>query len=564
MADFQIFTDSHAKSILATMNNLRKTDTLCDVTLNVQGQKFPAHRIVLAACSDYFCAMFTNEMSERDQSEITLYEISASVVGVLLDFCYTETVNVSVENVQELLPAACLLQLTGVREACCQFLEKQLDSTNCLGIKIFAERHGCEALWAAADRFSVRHFEEVVMQEEFKSLPMDEVEALVKSDHLQVNSEEPVYHAVLDWVKHDEKNRLFWLPSLLRFVRLPLLSACFITDVIDNEPLIKGNHACRDLVDEAKRFHLRPDLRSQMNGPCTSPRFGTDDQLVVVGGFGSHQNLVDVVEKYDPKSHTWTRLPNLSRRRRYVSAASLGGRLYVMGGYDGHSRLNLAECLDLTQTQLSWNPIAQMHHRRGLACVCVYKDGIYMCGGFDGHTRHTSMERYDPKADKWTMLSGMAVGREGAGLVVAGDMIYCIGGYDGISLLDSAERYDPVSEQWSSIPCMTIQRSGAGVAVVNEVIYVCGGYDGNDHLSSVESYNTQTNHWTTLHHMVVPRCYVGACVLRGQLMVVAGYDGNTLLNTVEVYDPLRDIWDVLDDSMAIPRCDAGVCVVRML
>lgn len=63
MADFQIFTDSHAKSILATMNNLRKINTLCDVTLDVQGQKFPAHRIVLAACSDYFCAMFTNEVS---------------------------------------------------------------------------------------------------------------------------------------------------------------------------------------------------------------------------------------------------------------------------------------------------------------------------------------------------------------------------------------------------------------------------------------------------------------------------------------------------------------------
>jgi kelch-like protein 12 len=53
-------------------------------------------------------------MSEKDQSEITLYEISASVMGVLLDFCYTETVNVSVENVQELLPAACLLQLNGL------------------------------------------------------------------------------------------------------------------------------------------------------------------------------------------------------------------------------------------------------------------------------------------------------------------------------------------------------------------------------------------------------------------------------------------------------------------
>ncbi len=52
-------------------------------------------------------------MSEQDKSQIQLHGISGDVMEVLLDFVYTETVNVSVENVQELLPAACLLQLTG-------------------------------------------------------------------------------------------------------------------------------------------------------------------------------------------------------------------------------------------------------------------------------------------------------------------------------------------------------------------------------------------------------------------------------------------------------------------
>ena len=59
----QIFTDSHAKSILTTMNNLRKENTLCDVQLRVEDKNFAAHRIVLAACSDYFCAMFTHGVS---------------------------------------------------------------------------------------------------------------------------------------------------------------------------------------------------------------------------------------------------------------------------------------------------------------------------------------------------------------------------------------------------------------------------------------------------------------------------------------------------------------------
>ena len=64
--------------------------------------------LVVTACVHIF------QMSESDKTVIDLHEISADVMEVLLDFVYTETVNVSVENVQELLPAACLLQLTGI------------------------------------------------------------------------------------------------------------------------------------------------------------------------------------------------------------------------------------------------------------------------------------------------------------------------------------------------------------------------------------------------------------------------------------------------------------------
>ena len=42
---------------------------------------------------------------------------------------------VTEENVQSLLPAANLLQLGDVRDACCEFLQSQLHPTNCLGIR---------------------------------------------------------------------------------------------------------------------------------------------------------------------------------------------------------------------------------------------------------------------------------------------------------------------------------------------------------------------------------------------------------------------------------------------
>lgn len=51
----------------------------------------------------------------------------------------------------------------------------------------------------------------------------------------QVDSEEPVFEAVLNWAKHNRKEREPYLPDMLEFVRMPLLTPRYITDVIDAE-----------------------------------------------------------------------------------------------------------------------------------------------------------------------------------------------------------------------------------------------------------------------------------------------------------------------------------------
>lgn len=51
----------------------------------------------------------------------------------------------------------------------------------------------------------------------------------------KVDSEEPVFEAVLNWVKHNRKEREPYLPDMLEFVRMPLLTPRYITDVIDAE-----------------------------------------------------------------------------------------------------------------------------------------------------------------------------------------------------------------------------------------------------------------------------------------------------------------------------------------
>lgn len=94
---------------------------------------------------------------------------------VLYSYVYTGQITVTEDNVQTLLPAANLLQLSDVKEACSEFLKAQLHPSNCLGIRAFADMHGCLELVTAADTFIQFHFSEVVEGEEFLGLDVSQV-----------------------------------------------------------------------------------------------------------------------------------------------------------------------------------------------------------------------------------------------------------------------------------------------------------------------------------------------------------------------------------------------------
>lgn len=66
-------------------------------------------------------------------------------------------------------------------------MEQQLDPSNCLGIKTFAETHGCEELRKAAEKYILKHFVDLVDSEEFLQLENEDVVSLIKCDNLTVS-----------------------------------------------------------------------------------------------------------------------------------------------------------------------------------------------------------------------------------------------------------------------------------------------------------------------------------------------------------------------------------------
>ena len=64
-------------------------DEYSDVALVVDGQRFRAHRVILAARSDYFRALLYGGMKESQLSEIELKDTSLAAFKHLLRYIYT-------------------------------------------------------------------------------------------------------------------------------------------------------------------------------------------------------------------------------------------------------------------------------------------------------------------------------------------------------------------------------------------------------------------------------------------------------------------------------------------
>jgi len=58
------------------------------------------------------------------------------------------------------------------------------------------------------------------------------------------------------------------------------------SDHVASDVRLRGNIECRDLIDEAKNYHLLPERRAQMNTFTTTPRSCDDIAGIVyaVGG----------------------------------------------------------------------------------------------------------------------------------------------------------------------------------------------------------------------------------------------------------------------------------------
>ncbi|XP_045512605.1 kelch-like ECH-associated protein 1B isoform X3 [Pieris brassicae] len=521
---------------------MRSHHMLTDVVLEVGNELFHVHKVVLAAGSPYFKravrqAMFTSGLKECEMSRVRLQGVCPSAMAWLVYFMYTGKVRITEVTVCQLLPAATMFQISNVIDACCAFLERQLDPLNAIGIANFAEQHGCVELKQKANQFIERNFIQVCQEEEFLQLTAPEIINLIRKDELNVREEREVYNAVLNWVKYDEERRHPRMEHILQAVRCQFLTPSFLKEQMTTCAVLQKVPACREYL--ARIFQ---DLTLHKKPVVKERRPNTPRIIYVAGGYFRHS--IDTFEAYNLDDNCWSTLPRLTVPRSGLGAAFLKGIFYAVGGRNTSPGSSYdSDWVDVynpaTERWRPCSPMATPRHRVGVAVM----DGLlYAVGGSAGSEYHKSVERYDPETDTWTYAASMGCARLGVGVAVVNRLLYAVGGFDGVRRVRSVECYHPENNVWSEVAPMGVARSGAGVAALGQHVYVVGGYDGAQQLAAVERYDTERNSWETVAPVPVARSALSLTVLDNKLYAMGGYDGNAFLDIVEVYDPATDSW----------------------
>ncbi|XP_035278462.1 kelch-like protein 29 [Anguilla anguilla] len=562
------FTDPwHPKEMLKELNQQRREREFTDLRITVEGREFEVHQNVLASCSLYFKDLVKRSSGEKrggDKLELSMSNIDADVLELLLEFVYTGSLVIDAANAKTLLEAANKFQFNTFCKVCVSFLEKQLTAGNCLGVLGMAEAMQCRELYSMAKAFALQNFPDVAGQDEILSVSKDDLVGYLSNDSLNTKAEELVYETVLRWIKKDPASRVQHVSELLAVVRLPFIHPSYLLNVVDNEELIKSCETCRDLVNEAKRYHMLPHARQDMQTPRTRPRLsaGVAEVIVLVGGrqvMGLSQRPLTAVTCFNPQSSKWYPLASLPfYDREFFSAVSAGDNIYLSGGME--AGVTVADVWCYMSLLDNWNLVSRMTIPRCRHNSLVHDGKLYTIGGLGVSGNLDHVERYDTITNQWETVSPLPKPVHSAAATVCGGKVYVFGGVNEAGRSAGVlQSYVPQTNTWSFIESPMIDNKYAPAVTLNGFIFILGGA----YARATTIYDPEKGNIKAGPNMNHSRQFCSAVILDGKIYATGGVVSSEgpALGNMETFDPSTNAWTLLQ-GMPCPLFRHGCVAIK--
>ncbi|XP_078003790.1 kelch repeat and BTB domain-containing protein 7 [Phascolarctos cinereus] len=567
---------AHAPALLAQLKSFYDARLLCDVTIEVAvpgggpgaGRLFSCNRNVLAAACPYFKSMFTGGLFESQQPRVTMHDVDAESLALLLDYCYTGRVSVSETNVQRLYAAADMLQLEYVREACAAFLARRLDVANCASILKFADAFDHPQLRAKALAFVARNFSQLSGaprpggEESLAELSLAQLQEVLRLDSLDVDSERIVCTVAVQWLEAAPLERGPSAPDVLRCVRWLHFGdrdRAYL-EGLRAKPFVK--RYCPGLIESALRTRYGDVMvktpqaalpaPSSATGPVAeSParRIGMMAKEMVI--FFGHPK--DPFLCYDPYSGDIYTMPSpltsLAHNKTITSSA-----VCVSPDNDIYLAAQPKKQLWVyNPAQNSWQQLAdRLMCREGMDLA--YLNGyIYILGGRDPVTgvKLKEVECYSIQRNQWVLVAPVPHSFYSFELIMVHDYLYAVNNKRMLC-------YDPSRNQW--LNCASLKRSDFQEACVfNEEIYcICD-------IPVMKVYNPARGEWRRISNIPLDADTHNYQIVRhGQkLLLITSTTPQWKKNrvTVHEYEPSDDRWVNIGTMLGLLQYDSGfICL----
>ncbi|XP_076817544.1 kelch-like protein 12 [Clavelina lepadiformis] len=506
-----------------------------DVVIKCEAHKFHAHKQLLSRHSDYFKAMFSSNMREQHQLVINL-EITEAQMEIIMDFIYNSKLAVTSDNISDVISVSEYFQIPHIRNNCISYFKENVNLNNSLHLFHLYNFYNLIHEVMNTSNYICEHFEPVIKQEDSKSLSKDDIESLLALPNKVVFSEKNLYDLIINWVKHKTEERQQHFSQLLSHLNLNKLPTTVLKEMLLNEHLVQNNTYIKEVVEGL--------IKSRMN------KDGSDysDILVITS---------NRMTKYDTLCKKWLHIPPAYRllisSRSSATAIKLENKLYVMGGYKQHRKiqtknvLTSVESLDLNDQLSTWKEVADMKKRRCAHASAVLNGRVYVSGGLAVYKQQTTYEVFDPKQNRWCLLQQMKEGRMHHAMISYNGLLYSVGGVNQhTECLQTVECCDPISGKILLISPMKERRSLLALVVLNDEMYAIGGTNNTEgYLSTVEKYNFSSNLWSYITSL--PKFQYGgkACVVNGRMYVFGGRNADNTFTNI-VYDPIEGQWEEIE------------------
>ncbi|XP_077287998.1 kelch-like protein 25 [Arctopsyche grandis] len=525
------FSAKRSKYFYEAMIKKKKYD---DVSFKVGDHSFFAHMIVLSACSEFFI--------ENKDLSATFSKFEFPVIDEMLKFCCLGEIDLEEKYHKKFLELAKEIEITD--KIATQY--NTIDETNCLKVLTFSDNP--MSIDTALD-ITIENFKTLYKNPDFLGLPASYLVKVLKSNDINVDSEEQVFDSVKLWVERDVKERKSELAELLGSVQFSLLSMKFL--VTEAMSVCSLSPKGIEMFKHRMRSICQSSIKKQ-----SLPR--KSDKIVLIGG--NNEKDANTIEIYDGNQKNWLKDENTHTfNRTNFTSLLVGNWIMIMGGVKEENNIPVASVMvnyiDLENGQMkSLEPLN--HGRLDFSAVTLPNGSshdVYAIGGLSTLEYLSSVERWNSETKKWVSITQLIQAVYWHSAAVIGTDIYVTGGKEKkikkkntFKTINAVQKYSVKSNSWTNCTPMNENRENHSSITIKGKLYVAGGRNNTQKfLASVESYDPDKNLWTPYCNLPNPAYGFSLCFYRNNLLFIGGLDETSYpMNNAWQYDEMNKVWNV--------------------